>query len=203
MQHEKEIEEKVYEREWKRYQSMRSFRHDVKKHLRVLHALGDRGNIEEIRKYIEEIGIEYNQNAVNHTGDFILDYFIDYVINEWKDHADFSYEIDGKFPAEVDLNYRERCILWGNAMDNVKAALEKAEKPFFEIHISHGGRAVFVEMINSCKIKEGNILKTKKADRSQHGIGTANMRDIVKQNGGEITWHYEEGKMHVTISFLI
>ena len=60
-----------------------------------------------------------------------------------------------------------------------------------------------VEMINSCEIKEGNILKTKKADRSQHGIGTANMRDIVKQNGGEITWHYEEGKMHVTISFLI
>ena len=203
VQHEKEIEEKVYEREWKRYQSMRSFRHDVKKHLRVLHALGDRGNIEEIRKYIEEIGIEYNQNAVNHTGDFILDYFIDYVINEWKDHADFSYEIDGKFPAEVDLNYRERCILWGNAMDNVKEALEKAEKPFFEIHISHGGRAVFVEMINSCEIKEGNILKTKKADRSQHGIGTANMRDIVKQNGGEITWHYEEGKMHVTISLLI
>ncbi len=46
-------------------------------------------------------------------------------------------------------------------------------------------------------------MKTKKADRSQHGIGTANMRDIVKQNGGEITWHYEEGKMHVTISFLI
>lgn len=85
VQHEKEIEEKVYEREWKRYQSMRSFRHDVKKHLRVLHALGDRGDIEEIRKYIEEIGIEYNQNAVNHTGDFILDYFIDYVINEWKD----------------------------------------------------------------------------------------------------------------------
>ena len=203
VQHEKEIEEKVYEREWKRYQSMRSFRHDVKKHLRVLHALGDRGNIEEIRKYIEEIGIEYNQNAVNHTGDFILDYFIDYVINEWKDHADFSYEIDGKFPAEVDLNYRERCILWGNAMDNAKEALEKAEKPFFEIHISHGGRAVFVEMINSCEIKEGNILKTKKADRSQHGIGTANMRDIVKQNGGEITWHYEEGKMHVTISLLI
>lgn len=203
VQHEKEIEEKVYEREWKRYQSMRSFRHDVKKHLRVLHALGDRGDIEEIRKYIEEIGIEYNQNAVNHTGDFILDYFIDYVINEWKDHADFSYEIDGKFPAEVDLNYRERCILWGNAMDNVKEALEKAEKPFFEIHISHGGRAVFVEMINSCEIKEGNILKTKKADRSQHGIGTANMRDIVKQNGGEITWHYEEGKMHVTISLLI
>lgn len=157
----------------------------------------------EIRKYIEEIGIEYNQNAVNHTGDFILDYFIDYVINEWKDHADFSYEIDGKFPAEVDLNYRERCILWGNAMDNAKEALEKAEKPFFEIHISHGGRAVFVEMINSCEIKEGNILKTKKADRSQHGIGTANMRDIVKQNGGEITWHYEEGKMHVTISLLI
>ncbi len=30
VQHEKEIEEKVYEREWKRYQSMRSFRHDVK-----------------------------------------------------------------------------------------------------------------------------------------------------------------------------
>ena len=81
--------------------------------------------------------------------------------------------------------------------------LEKAEKPFFEIHISHGGRAVFVEMINSCEIKEGNILKTKKADRSQHGIGTVNMRDIVKQNGGEITWHYEEGKMHVTISLLI
>ena len=72
MQHEKEIEEKVYEREWKRYQSMRSFRHDVKKHLRVLHALGDRGDIEEIRKYIEEIGIEYNQNAVNHTGDFAI-----------------------------------------------------------------------------------------------------------------------------------
>ena len=45
-----------------------------------------------------------------------------------------------------------------------KEALEKAEKPFFEIHISHGGRAVFVEMINSCEIKEGNILKTKKAD---------------------------------------
>ena len=101
------------------------------------------------------------------------------------------------------MNYRERCILWGNAMDNVKEALEKAEKPFFEIHISHGGRVVFVEMINSCEIKEGNILKTKKADRSQHGIGTANMRDIVKQNGGEITWHYEEGKMHVTISLLI
>ena len=203
VQHEKEIEEKIYEREWKRQEYMRSFRHDVKNHLRVLHALGDRGDIEEIKKYIEELGIEYNQNAVSHTGDFILDYFIDYVVNEWKGKAGFSYEIDGRFPAEINLNHRERCILWGNAMDNVKEALEKAENPSFELHISHSGGAVFVEIVNSCEIKEGNILKTKKADRSQHGIGTANMRDIVKQNGGEITWHYEEGKMHVTISLLI
>lgn len=203
VQHEKEIEEKIYEREWKRQEYMRSFRHDVKNHLRVLHALGDRGDIEEIKKYIEELGIEYNQNAVSHTGDFILDYFIDYVVNEWKDKAGFSYEIDGRFPAEINLNHRERCILWGNAMDNIKEALEKAENPSFELHISHSGGAVFVEMINSCEIKEGNILKTKKADRSQHGIGTANMRDIVKQNGGEIAWHYEEGKMRVEMSLLI
>lgn len=51
--------------------------------------------------------------------------------------------------------------------------------------------------------KEGNILKTKKADQSQHGIGTANMRAIVKRNGGEITWRYEEEKMCVAISLLI
>ena len=140
---------------------------------------------------------------MSHTGDFILDYFIDYVVNDWIGKAGFSYEIDGRFPAEINLNYRERCILWGNAMDNVKEALEKAENPSFDLHISHSGGAVFVEIVNSCERKEGNILKTKKADRSQHGIGTANMRDIVKQNGGEIAWHYGEEKMRVEMSLLI
>lgn len=154
VQIEKEIEEKVYEREWKRYEYMRSFRHDVKKHLRILQAMGERGDIGEIRKYLEEIAGEYNQNATTRTGDFILDYFVEYVINEWKDKADFSYKIDGRFPTEIALNYRERCILWGNAMDNVKEALEKAEKPFFEIHISHSGGAVFVEMMNACEKKK-------------------------------------------------
>lgn len=203
VEQEKEIQEKVYEREWKRYEYIRSFRHDIKKHLRVLYALSDKGEIEEIKKYIQEIGIEYNENATNHTGDFILDYFIDYVINEWKDNMDFSYKINGKFPAEIDMTYQERCILWGNAMDNIKEALEKTEAPSFEIDISHSGRVVFVEMINTCEKKKENILKTKKADRWQHGIGTANMRDIVIKNGGDISWHYENGKMRVAISLLI
>lgn len=116
---------------------------------------------------------------------------------------DFSYKINGKFPAEIDMTYQERCILWGNAMDNIKEALEKTEAPSFEIDISHSGRVVFVEMINTCEKKKENILKTKKADRWQHGIGTANMRDIVIKNGGDISWHYENGKMRVAISLLI
>ena len=76
----------------------------------------------------------------------------------------------------------------------------------FDVHQLVEGRELWLGGI--LLEHEKGLLGHSDADVLIHAIcdallGAANMRDIVKQNGGEITWHYEEGKMHVTISLLI
>ncbi len=100
----------------------------------------------------------------------------------------FNRNIDGKvlsFMQTTDIY-----VLFGNALDNaiecVKKYTEK-EKRRVAVYLKHIGSIIKIHIENYCedevKMGEG-VLRTSKADKSQHGYGTRSIRYIVKKYGG-------------------
>ncbi len=181
------LEKKVYEEKFKKNEEIQKFRHDIKKHMKIIYQLcGDISQtdvqIDRLKKYIEDFLEDYPEQVIVYTGNIISDYFISELIYKMSKNNQFEYNIVGKLPEKIKISDEDFSILLGNALDNATEELQKIEgKCYFEI---------------TFKNYNGNIMiniKNTKADFNQegvkgygHGYGIKNMKEVAERYGGII-----------------
>lgn len=195
-----ELQRKYYEESLKKYEDMRGFRHDINKHIYMLAALSRENRIGELKRYIESMQDSYSQMKSVHTGNFMADCILDQVINAMNKQGKVQFQLDGHFPEQLYIEDIDFCILFSNAVDNAREALEcvKGER-IFRVEIRSYRQWLYLNIQNSTVDGDINFNCTSKQDQKVHGYGVQNMKRIVEKYHGSIQWEKKNQIVEVAI----
>ena len=185
------LQQKYYEGKIQQNEEMQKFRHDMKKHMKVIQLLCEKNEIKELQEYVKGYLQEYPKQEMACTGNIISDYFIGETISELQQKKDFEYSIMGNFPKELAISNVELCILMANALDNAKNAILQVEgSTFLGVQIKNFNGHIMIQIENS---KTEEVKKAEEKPSPGHGYGLKNMRDVVEKHNGTMETK-DEGK---------
>ena len=185
-------------------ETVRRMRHDMKNHLGVVEMLVRGGEYEKAEQYLHGL----DQEFASRTRIYCADPVVNTVLNAKMEKAEGSgisceYQVD--LEEALPLDDIELCSLFANTLDNAVEACEKIrEREKSRISLKarcrngHFSCEIGNSKENKITEKNGNF-ETDKDDRSSHGIGLRNVRQIVQKYRGEMDVSYTEDTFSVTI----
>ncbi len=161
-------------------------RHDMKNHFDIVERMINTSHIQEAKDYMGQISFDQGEHFV-HVNHLVLNYILSSKTKLAKSHGiDLCSVIIGKpvtFIADVDYS-----ILVGNLLDNAIEATIEAKENEINLCLSFYEDRFVIEVKNCVVDKpKSKQLLTNKKDKSKHGIGLKNIKDIVdKYNGQDV-----------------
>lgn len=224
-----ELEYKSYEEQVKMYSqwieeqkqthnAMEAFRHDMKNHISALKGIcknvrgeGEKGAIEEIDKYLDNIGINYSimKNEVN-SGNVLVDSILNMKLN-YAVSIGISVDSEIRIPKDWLYDSMDMVIILGNLLDN---AIEACGKPVANVHkklyieLCYDKGNLFIRLENTYNgglddnigtTNEDWFIKTTKRNKKRHGIGMKNIAAVVNKYNGVMRWKAENKVFHTEI----
>ncbi len=186
-------------------EEIRKFKHDVKGHMIVLHNYIVQKDWEGAEEYLKKIGVKLETDrTTSYTGIVVLDAIIDNYRREMVSKK-IEFHWDGTCQlSEVHIDLFDLCTVFENILVNAIEACEKIS--------SNRVVSISVQMINKklCIIEKntmsGNLVLdkegipiTSKNDKKNHGLGTKNIRDVVKKHDGMIKFTNESGWFEIAL----
>lgn len=170
---------------------LRAYRHDMKNHMLCIDILLQEGSIEEAKQYINSLStIFQSQRKMDYEDNYILSALLNEKISKAQT---MNVNITQKISIHRKLNIENRdwCTIFGNALDNALEALEKVEesKRNLEILITNHNNILSVKISNSMigELKpQGKSFQTTKSDQYLHGLGLNNMRKAIEKYHGDM-----------------
>ena len=159
-------------------------RHDMKNHFDIVERMINTSHIQEAKDYMEQISFDQGEHYV-HVNHLVLNYILSNKTQLAKSHGiDLCSVIIGKpvtFIADVDYS-----ILVGNLLDNAIEATIEAKENEVNLCLSFYEDRFVIEVKNCVVDKpKSKQLLTNKKDKSKHGIGLKNIKDIVEKYNGQ------------------
>lgn len=165
--------------------------HDLKHQIAGLRAETDN---EKRKEWLDAMERELQENElVDKTGNTVLDAMLGAkILQAKKNDVRITCVADGtllKFMHVTDI-----CTIFGNALDNALESvvmLPDAQKRLIHVSVSAQRNFVFIQVSNYCegelKRGEGQIPKTTKRDKKNHGFGLKSIRYSVEKYGGSVS----------------
>ena len=171
-------------------ENLRRFRHDYRNHMIVINAFLESGNTQRAREYINAMNADIN-NVLNKisTGNMVADALINNkAVLAAADGNKIKFT--GQFP-KYGIADDDVCTLLANALDNALEAVQKIEdESVIRVDATVKNRFFVLTVTNpvleDVKIGKNNTIKTTKANRNEHGIGTKNIQKVVKKYNGAL-----------------
>lgn len=159
-------------------------KHDMKNHFDIVERMINTSHIQEAKDYMEQISFDQGEHYV-HVNHLVLNYILSNKTKLAKSHGiDLCSVIIGKpvtFIADVDYS-----ILVGNLLDNAIEATIEAKENEVNLCLSFYEDRFVIEVKNCVVDKpKSKQLLTNKKDKSKHGIGLKNIKDIVEKYNGQ------------------
>lgn len=175
--------------------SVRTIRHDMNNHLTAIKQLVAEKDFQNTIKYIEKIEesiaeIPHLSNTNNSTVNAILD------IKRMICHSegiDLKCYIQNDLP-EID-NFSFSTV-FGNLIDNAIEAERKEKQKEIRLAVESDGGSIRITIqnkIHNSILVNGQIPKTSKSDKQNHGLGIQSVIDTVNQNNGAIDFYEQDG----------
>ena len=185
---------------------VRALRHDMKNHILALQALVQRKEAEEMNRYLESMkDFMTNPEEYVKTGSDSVDSLLNYKIQ--KAHEVLNVvETKISIPQQLRLRSFDLNVLLGNLLDNAIGASMQTEEKKLNITIKLDKRVLFLYICNSCqRIADGRsgFLETTKEDKTNHGIGLKNVRQIVEKYHGDLAFQYENNFMETDVMMYV
>lgn len=193
-----------YRRQGEEDMELRRFRHDYNAHITALQALAEEDDLQRLQDYVRDMSelkaIRSSYNTNNLISDAILNRY-----GRLCEKEEIRMRGTGKFPDQISVTDTDLCVILSNAMKNAYEAAIQCEKGEISFEVKSTGSFINLVIRNSAKFRpelgEGYLITTKK-DRKNHGIGTRNMVETARKNGGDVTWEWDEGG-YVTTNILL
>ena len=178
------------------YRKMRGWRHDYRNHIQVLKSYTDKGDLEAISEYLDNLEKDlYTVDTVIKTGNPMTDAILNSKIALANDR-NIRVEVDANIPVLISISPVDLCTILGNLFDNAIEASEglPEDRRVIRVYIDLKGNQLYISFLNFTsggKLKKvGNIFKSTKG--GEHGLGLGRIDDVVKRLGGYISRNSEE-----------
>lgn len=178
---------------------LRKFRHDYNAHLVTLQAIAADGDVGRMRDYVASLTELKSESSLARTNNLVCDAILSNYVKQCETNS-VDLMIHGKFPQRIEIADTDLCVLVSNGMKNAYEAAQKcrgSRRILFDI--GNMGVYMMISITNTADEKlverDGHLLTTKQ-DRKYHGLGTQNMQETAKRNGGHVSWHMtDEGEV--------
>ncbi|MBU3100059.1 GHKL domain-containing protein [Clostridium sp. DSM 17811] len=192
------------------YSGISSVIHDLNNHLACLKSLTEDNNIEEIKKYLNNIGNTVSKLDFKiKTGNSISDA----VINEKYNIAQgegIEFICDFILPTESLFQPIDLCVILGNSLDNAIEACRKITDNTIDKVIAVKsyirGMYLIIEVSNTTTGKlqySENQITSTKLDKRNHGIGISNIKMAIKKYDGIMDIVLEKNKFSMNVMIKI
>lgn len=188
------------------YDGIRSMRHDMNNCIADMEQLFLVSQDAEAGKYLYRMknsldALTFRYNTGNPVMDVIMN-------RKWQECEKESIALTSEFiyPEQLGIEAFDLGILMNNALDNAIEACQKCRKET-ALHIKvdsyQKGRMFFIRIENDCDSaliqQQGDMLRTTKTDKEMHGIGLQNMRSVVEQYFGTMSYEIRDDIFVLTI----
>lgn len=197
-----------YMKQSKDMENIRRLSHDIKNHLEVL-----KENIEPEQKIEYINGIERKLNKYQSyykSGNT----FIDNLLHTKRLEAiekGIEFKVFADFTEFRQIRNEDLCVIISNTIDNAlrECRLMKEENPMVECLVQLKAKKVkgFLSILceNSLRdsqvryLRENATLETSKEDKKNHGFGVKNIKSVVKDYGGEVSFSVLDDMFSVSV----
>ena len=190
------VQQERYENLRSAIEEARQARHDIRHHFIQLSAMAKDGDLEKIKKYLQNAldkipTLDYHF-CENQSVDNVIGYY--YALAQ-KEEIPFDARVD--LPQELSVDEMDLCLILSNLLENALEASLKTAKFRQRIDIKiyrHASNLILIQIENAFdgKIQQnhGIFLSSK---RNQNGIGIQSVRHIVEKTGGGCDFTYDNG----------
>lgn len=193
-----------YRRQGEEDMALRRFRHDYNAHITAMQALAEEDDPQRLRAYVRGLSDLTPSGSCYNTNNLISDAIFNRY-GQLCEEAGIRMEGSGSFPDRLRLTDTDLCVILSNAMKNAFEAA--AQCPQGEIRFEIKNAGIFTQLLirNSAKerprLQDGRLV-TAKEDQRNHGIGTRNMLETARKNGGDVRWEWDE-RGYVTTDIIL
>ena len=191
-------QKKHYEKLKAQMEETSRVRHDMRQHLRVLAALLERQQYEEMQEYLGRYTREFQEKLTyrsycrNQVIDAILHYYEEVCLEK-----NISFRCQVEVPEKTGIEDTDFCRLFGNLLENAVEAAQlcpEGKERFVHMDIHVKDNKLLIKEENSCmeplrKNKNGFF----SGKHSGQGIGTASISEIAARYGGLADFQSENG----------
>lgn len=187
-----ETDNKYFEILERQNNNLMVYAHDTKNHLQAIRNMTDDENIIE---YLERLTADLNKYSRHaSSGNHNLDVIINKYITECEiKGVEFTYDVRLSNLSGVQMF--DLVSILGNLLDNALESAEKSTGKSINLQTDHRNTYDVIIVTNSCDTKpvtQGNVLKSSKANKKQHGLGIKSIKSSLKNYDGDYNWEYDE-----------
>lgn len=169
----------------KREQETKKFRHDIRNHINALLELCREGGIDQVQTYLQTMsGRVYkysNRISVNYNiADAIINQYIEICEKE-----SIELKVLGHFPSECWIEPFDICTVLSNMLKNARTATQKCKERWIKYIIKYNEESneILIRMQNTYN-GIVDFESTTKEDKSNHGYGLINIKEVVERYHG-------------------
>ena len=183
---------------------LRAFRHDFNDHMLSLQTYVNKNETDKLYEYINKLSSIHSDLKIYSTKNIIVDAILNQIGETLP--SDVFYKVSGHFNESCFINDFELCTLFTNLLKNAVDAINKLDPGSSReiyVEIESVSNEIQIRVMNTSKPytdEELNNLTTTKKDRTNHGFGLANIRQIVDKHNGDLFITYENGFFSIYIS---
>lgn len=168
----------------------------MRHHLALLQGLAHKGNIEEIKKYLQIAQSDLDsitpmRFCENETVNLILSSFAGRA-----KQSGITLTIDAKLSDILTLSDTELCSLLSNALENAIQAAEKipdSNRRFIKLRMYFKNNKLCLDIRNSYEKEPVFQQGLPVSEKQGHGIGTKSMVHIIEKHGGVFRFSVKDG----------
>lgn len=187
--------------------NMRSQNHDFKNHLMALGGLLEQGDAKRALDYVREISKRtLVAGSYVATGNAEIDGILNYKLAE-ANELKAELNITVKLPTDLELDVFDLNVILGNLLDNAITAMKGCTERKLWLTLKYLQGSIIIEVKNTFDGVVEEAYKygkkhfiTRKRDKSSHGIGLNNVKDIVNKHHGFFDSQYDESIFMVRVS---
>lgn len=179
------------------YRQIRGWRHDYRNHIQTMKAYASVGDMEAIRRYLDELDTDLNTvDTVIKTGNPVADAILNSKISLAKSR-DIQVVADVFIPMKLSFSELDLCCIIGNLFDNAIEASQKLppEQRLIRVYMDMKNTQLYISFTNFTAgeklTKLGGIYRSTKG--SDHGLGLVRIDTIVERLGGYLSRNSENG----------